>query len=241
MAISQHFDMRLWVDGVDISGDVASIDTIATPRSVLSKQTITDEGVARMLGHIDSQVSFRTWFNDAASQQHVTLKNPGTGTGQVLAIVDNVIGGAAFAARVKRSDYQLSRGEDGELSFTIPLMNAVDHPDWCEVLVPRNTLAAGDTTTKDDDASSSAGLVAYLQVRSFGGTDVTVKIQDSPDDSVWSDLLTFTQITGAPGYERVTVTGSVDQYLHVNLSGTFSALGFTCVYRRGTAADIVAL
>lgn len=89
----------------------------------------------------------------------------------------------------------------------------------------------GDTnhTTVDQDASSSAGGAGYLQVTAFSGfSGAVIKIQDSPDDSVWSDLITFTTVDEAPFSERVAVTGDVDQYVRaiVDVTGTGSVTFF---------------
>jgi hypothetical protein len=83
----------------------------------------------------------------------------------------------------------------------------------------------GDTQANsvDNGASSANGGTGYLQVVAHTGfTDAIIKIQDSTDDAVFVDLITFTTVTpaGAPEAERATVSGTVDRYLAVDVDVT---------------------
>lgn len=74
-----------------------------------------------------------------------------------------------------------------------------------------------ETTTEngssvDNGAGTSNGGVGHLHVTAFSGTSATVKIQDSANDSAFSDLVTFASVTGV-GAQRIPVTGTVDRYL----------------------------
>jgi len=79
---------------------------------------------------------------------------------------------------------------------------------------------AGDGNTEgaesvDSGASSANGGSGYLQVSSVtlsGRPSVVVKLRDSADDITYADLITFTAVTARTA-ERVTVAGTVDQYL----------------------------
>ena len=71
-------------------------------------------------------------------------------------------------------------------------------------------------TAIDNGASSANGGVGYILVTDVGSSGtIDVKIQDSPDNSVWSDLITFTQVTADNQYQRLTVSGTVDRYTRV--------------------------
>lgn len=104
---------------------------------------------------------------------------------------------------------------------------AIDDGVIIHPLAARTTDTNG--TTVDQAASSSAGGAGYLQITALSGfTGVVVKIQDSPDDSVWSDLITFTNVTAAPAAERLTVSGDVDRYVRavIDVTGTGSVTVF---------------
>lgn len=95
------------------------------------------------------------------------------------------------------------------------------------------TSATGSTTAHDASASSANGAAGYLQVTAVsftGGTNPssTIKIQHSPDNTVFSDLVTFDNVT-AIGAQRKTVTGTVQRYTRVTwaTNGTPSAQSVT--------------
>ena len=62
---------------------------------------------------------------------------------------------------------------------------------------------------------------------------------DSANNSDWADLVSFTAVANGnePASERVSVTGTVNRYLRVTSTGTFSNAKFIIAYRRGTAQD----
>ncbi|MGA5116851.1 hypothetical protein [Streptomyces pseudogriseolus] len=86
------------------------------------------------------------------------------------------------------------------------------------------------------------GAQAYLQVTSFTGTDVTIKIQDSYDNSSWSDVsgLSFAPVTSAPSTQRLAVTGNLKRYLRAvtTTSGGFTSATFAvAIAKNETAVD----
>ena len=99
--------------------------------------------------------------------------------------------------------------------------------------------SAGSTDSKDDGASSASGLAAYLHILDINTGTPTFKIQDSPNDSSWSDLVSFSAVANGaePAAERVTVSGTVNRYLRVTSTGSFSDAKFVVVYRRGETVD----
>ena len=64
----------------------------------------------------------------------------------------------------------------------------------------------------------------------FTGTDVTIKIQDSADDSSYADLTggAFTQVTSAPQAQRIATAAGATVRRYLRIATTTSA-GFTSV------------
>lgn len=82
------------------------------------------------------------------------------------------------------------------------------------------------------------GFQAYLQVTSFTGTDVTIKIQSSADDDdtdTYADVTGggFTEITSGPTTERIATSSTleIERYLRVvtTTSAGFTSLTFNVV------------
>ena len=87
--------------------------------------------------------------------------------------------------------------------------------------------------------STSVGLQAYLQVFSFTGTSCTVTIQESSDDDGDPDTFTavvggaFTAATGRTTQRIQTARAlTVERYLRVVTSGTFSQCSFAVMVNR---------
>lgn len=88
---------------------------------------------------------------------------------------------------------------------------------------PRTANWNTESTNVDNGVSTSDGGTAYQQVVAYSGfTDVTGAIRHSADDIVYTDLLTFTPVTGVEA-QRQTVAGTVNRYLA--FAGTVSGSG----------------
>src|SRR3972149_4985663 len=79
MAKSAGLAESLFVSGVDISGDVGSVDTISARSGVLDVTAIDKAAHERILSHTDGEITFNHFFNDAAGQEFATLKAKGKG------------------------------------------------------------------------------------------------------------------------------------------------------------------
>lgn len=98
--------------------------------------------------------------------------------------------------------------------------DGVDIGVWLHALTART--ADGNGTSADNTASSAGGAVGSLHVTAYTGfTSVVIKVQHSPDDAVWADLITYTTVTGTT-WQRSTATGTVDRYTRVTWDVTGS-------------------
>jgi hypothetical protein len=130
------------------------------------------------------------------------------------------LGDPAASLIGKQVNYDPTRGDDGMLTFGVSAQSNGYGIEWGRQLTAgvRTDTAATLGTGIDTAASASFGGQAYLQVFSFTGTDVTVKIQDSADNITFADVagFAFTQITGgAPLAERIALsnTATLRRYL----------------------------
>jgi hypothetical protein len=90
--------------------------------------------------------------------------------------------------------------------------------------------SSGNGSSVDNAAASSNGATAFLHITAWNATTLDVKVEDSINDSVWADHITFAQASGITS-ERGTSTGTVDRYARLNwtlvgTSATF-AVSFT--------------
>lgn len=239
MTKSSGLGQRLYVGGINLSGDIGSIDNAASPLAVLDVTAIDKSAMERIGGLKDGALDFTAFYNTAVGASHVTLSALPTGDVVELYATGTAVGDPAAGMVAKQIGYDGKRGNDGALTFTVTSQSSAGSGlEWGRLVTaaPRTDTAATNGTAVDNTAASTAGLVAYLQVLSFSGTSCTVKLQDSPDN------VTFTDVTGgsfgaqtAAGASRIaTASGlTVARYLRVATTGTFTSCAFVVMVARG--------
>lgn len=77
---------------------------------------------------------------------------------------------------------------------------------------------SADDPSVNNTASTANGIVAHLHVTAVtavGGDTLNVDVSDSSDNITFVDKINFTQVTTAVTKERLTATGTINQYLRV--------------------------
>jgi hypothetical protein len=95
--------------------------------------------------------------------------------------------------------------------------------------------ASGNSTSQDDTASSSNGLLAHLHITAVSGTtpSMTVTIEHSTNNSTWATLGSFSAAT-AIGSQILNVSGTVNRYVRAayTISGTTPSFTTLIAYER---------
>ena len=104
-----------------ITNDIGSV-TISMPSAVQDITGINSTGMERLLLLADLAITLNgPAFNDAANMSHAVFKNFRTIlAGQVGRTVTLVHSGQTLAEEIIFTDYQLTRPQDGSLSFSAP-------------------------------------------------------------------------------------------------------------------------
>lgn len=240
---------RLFVDQFNISGDVGSLQRVGgglAPSEVTGIDKSAPERIALLS---DGSIDYTGWFNDAtttgAEGAHTVLK--------ALPYTDRIgtycrgasIGSAAATCVSKQANYDMTRPQDGSLTFTTSMMANAWGIEWGELLtagIRTDTVATSPATGLDYGAVSTLfGWTAYLHVFSVTGTSVTVTVQDSADNSAFTTLTggAFTAVTPAGiGAFRLTsssATATVRRYVRAITTGTFSNAQFAVSFVRYVA------
>jgi len=207
----------------DLSAFLNSWDTTLTADTA-EVTTFGNGSKAYIAGGKDATVSLSGFFDGATSAVDEVLAAAIGGT-KVLTLAEAgvaTIGNRALVGQAINTSYQVSTpvGDAVTISAEAQVTGGMSSGVVLADLSART--ATGNTTSVDNAASSTNGLMANVHLTAFTGTNVTVKVQHSADNSTWVDLITFTQLTAA-GAENKTVTGTVNRYLRVNLSGTFTS------------------
>ena len=111
-----------------IKNDITSLD-FATPREVQEVTGIDKSAMERLLLLADFSLDLNGVFNDAANQAHDVFKTvPSTSVNRTVTMV---VSGDTLANECLFTDYALSRGEKGELTWKAPgLLADGTVPTW---------------------------------------------------------------------------------------------------------------
>ena len=248
MAKKSGLGQQIFVHGYDLSGDVATIDNAGSPRNLLEITAINASATERLVGLSDGNISVSSWFNDATEQEHAALSGLVTTDRIVTWAFGATRGDVAACLVAKQLNYDGSRGTDGSLSFSVDTQADGISLDWCNTLTTGKEThsSAGSSTSRDDGAGTTAGMVAYLEIVDCDSGTPTVQIQESSDNGssdAWTNCMVFSSVgyASTPTAERSTMSGTVKRYLRVTTTGTFSNADFVVATRRGTAQDDVTL
>ena len=239
MAKTAGMGDNLYVGGVDLSGDIASLERIGGGPNPLPATGINASGFERLGGIRDAAFDITSWFNPALTQAHPTFAALPTTDVIASYFRGTAIGNPAASIVAKQVNYDGDRGADGSLSFSVQELASgygLEWGDQATVGMRTDTGATVGSALDSGAATTNFGLQAYLQVDTFTGTDITIKLQESSDNGAdtYADVVGggFTQITTgqAPKAQRIaTATNlAVERYLKVT---TVTTGGFvTCTF-----------
>lgn len=249
MAKQSGLGDNFYVDGFDVSGDIASLDTIHGGPAPYVCTGINKSAVERIGGRRDGEIGFTSWWNPTpfGIGIHSILRSLPTSDRIATYARGTTLGNEAACITAKQINWDPSRGDNGSLKFKCQAQANGFGLVWGRQLTAgiRADTGATNGTGVDFTTSSSFGLVAHLHVFAFTGTSVTVKIQESSDNAVgdaYADVTggTFTAVTGANVSQRIATAGNlaVERWLRVVTTGTFSAASFSVVVTRHLTATV---
>lgn len=117
---------------VDIRNDVTNFN-FATPRAVQDVTGVDKSAMERLLLLADFSITLNGVFNDSASKSHSVLKTvPSTSVNRTVSLgVQGTTGANTIAAECLFSDYAITRGNDGALTWTSPgVLSDGTVPTW---------------------------------------------------------------------------------------------------------------
>ena len=236
---------QLFIGGYDIGADIQAIGSLSTPRETLPATNITQSAMARLYGKRDGNAEFLAYFNDATNETHSRLKLLPTADTNLMYLRGTTLGNEGFGMTAKQINYDPNRGDDGSLMFTVTNQANAYGADWGRQLTAgkrSDTTATNGSSVDFLGGSLAFGFQAYLQVFSFTGTSVTIKVQESSDDAVGDPFTDvsgggFTTVTGITSerIQSVSDTLTVERYLRVVTTGTFSQCTFAVIFTRNEA------
>ena len=243
MSISNGLGQSFYYGGYDLSGDTGSADDIGGGLSGTQDTTPINKSAFRRVGLLrDGRISWTSFFNDAVGQAHERLSALPTADRHLMWLTGSAIGDPAACMVGKQINYDPTRPQDGSLTIAVNAQANGYGLEWCDLLtagVRTDTTATNGASLDLGTGSTAFGLQAYLQVLAFTGTSVTIKLQESSDNGVgdpWADVTggAFTAVSSGPTVERIQTsrTQTVERYLRVVTTGTFSNVQFVAAVNR---------
>lgn len=223
MAAVTGRNAKILADQYDLSSFLQSSDVEASV-ALLPVTVYGDTANKTIPGLKDGTVSLQGFWDGAALASDVILSAAlGSAGGEIFTIGAEglAIGSRLRQLLARQSNYRISQPHDGVVAIVASLQadGGIDAGISLHALTAET--ATGSGASVDNAALSSNGGVAHLHVTAVtavGGDTLDVKVQHSVDNSVWADLVTFTQITTATTKERVVVAAgtTVNRYLRAN-------------------------
>jgi len=242
---------RLYVGGYDISGDIIEVGGASMPMATLETTGIDKSAKERVFGHRDGLLDVTAWFNPenvTTIQEHAVFSTlPTADVPMMYVVAPPAIGTDTYCLAGKQVNYDPKRAQDGTFTFGVSAQANQYGADWLKLLTAgkrTDTTATNGTALDQTTVSTAFGWTAFLQVFAFAGTDVTVKLQDSADNSTFADLAggAFSAITTTtPGGQRLQggAPATVRRYVRVSTvtTGGFTNLVFAVAFLRNLQAN----
>jgi hypothetical protein len=224
VTFSHSKNSRILVNATSQSGYVTAW-TAQHSRAVASVSVLSSTGERYIPGLQSGSVSITGLFDSTAGSLHAeTITDIGTDDGYLVSIAPDgfALGAPVFIAISDIANYTVTSTLTDAVHVNVDAVPG-DGVDWGNALHDLSAETADvNGTGLDNSASSANGGVAALHVTAYSGlTNAVIKVQHSTNNSVWSDLITFTTVTGTT-WERKTVTGTVNQYTRSFLDVTGS-------------------
>lgn len=246
MAKSNGLAQAFYLGGYNLSGDTGAGNEIGGGLAGTQDVTGIDKSAYERIGLLrDGRLSWTSFFNTekatdipgtTTDHSHAVLSTRPTTDRHLMWATGTSIGSPAACMVGKQIDYNPTRGADGSLTVSVSAQANAYGLEWTDLLtagVRTDTTATNGSSRDFGTGSTAFGLQAYLQVLSFTGTSVTIKLQESSDNGAgdaWADVTggAFTTVSSGPTAERIQTsrTQTVERYLRVVTSGTFSNVQF---------------
>jgi hypothetical protein len=233
-----------YVDGQDVSGDTASLGSIHGGPAPIDVTAINKSAYERLGGLRDGGMDWVAYFNPAVAGTHAKLSALPAADVVCSYFHGATAGNPAASMVAKQVNYDPTREQAGALTFAVSAQSNSFGLEWGKMLTAGQRTDSTATTGAffDDGAGTNFGGQAYFHLFSFSGTSVTIDIQSATTSggSYSTTGLTSSALT-TPGAQRVAVSNSttINEFLKVVTTGTFTSAVFAVVFVRNPIAGVV--
>lgn len=249
MAKGSGLGDNLYVDTVDVSGDIASIGRISGSLAVQDVTPINASGMARIGllndGAIEAVAFWNPTSGGAGTAVHEVLKTLPTTDRVVSYLRGTAVGNPVASVVAKQVNYDPNQNADGSMTEAVQAVANGFGLDWgVQMTAGKRTVVAtvaGDTAT-DEAASSAFGAQVFLHVFGFTGTSAQIGIAHSNDNGSTDPYAAIaaleTTVTAATAGRKATAnTATIKRWIRLYVTGTFTSITFALVWVRNQNAN----
>lgn len=138
--------------------------------------------------------------------------------------------GSGLEAQV--TSFDVTSPVDDVTSLSVEAQSSVGAERLVSLRALSQATGSGTASSVDNGAATTDGYAAYLHaVGAVSGT-VSVKVQDSADNSSFADFATFTDITAGTTSQRIEGTADPRRYLRLVTTAASGTATFQCGFSR---------
>lgn len=216
---------RVYLDGIDISGDFNSFEP-GFAADTVEVSGFGDDTKKYAVGLADPQIRLAGVYNDATNQAHEVSSARIGSLVMMNGLWGTLQGQFGAGGSVNLNEYSISSGISAPVTSSTSLSGGAGTAatgvfEFITTLLSKGTIPTAAHAGYQTNLQSNVGMSGHLQF--FSGTG-TVRIQSSPDDSVWTDRVDFGLQTAPIGVYGTSAVGTVATYLRTILvAGTGTA------------------
>lgn len=225
MAFFDSSISKVHLGAIDLSPYTTAVNGLPGPRALNPVTTLADAGAKRLPTIQDVSPSVSGLWDEATLDPEVGALR--TGSSLTLPIsywpAGLTVGAAGYAARVLANDYQIGSQVGSVVEFTVPMLAHGVAARIKSLIGAKTTdVANANKASIDDLAGSSNGGTFWLHVFAVtatgGNAQWIVDLEDSTDDAAFADFATVTVADAATGGTYVSVAGTFNRYVRVQLT-----------------------
>jgi len=237
MTLLHGRNVRVYVNGSDISGDLNTVTPISE-QDLNDITTFGHVGYSSYPGLGKDSVTMDSIFNTAArAVAEALIQNTATGYGMMVAY-GNTSGQPAYATGdiiLKSNAMKTVVSDVNRASMAFETLN---YPFENCILLSEGLQAVGVASTGDGtainnaSASATTGGAAYLQVMSIVGGILTVHVEQSSTGAFALEEATTCTFAAASSSEtqRIAITSQIEQYARVSWAATPASTASTASF-----------
>ena len=243
MTAQKGLDTHILIDGYNLTTKASNVQAVFAFDE--AEESGYSQHHSQIKGQASGQMTLDGYFDKTTASIHTILSQLLDDTEMSLLLGNNAtptLGDAVLSMQANQSNYDILPNL-AEIIAVNAIFNQKGGSSFNvgKLLKFGTETATGNGSSLDNSASTANGAVGYCHLYGVSASDtITVKIQDSANDSTWADLITFTLDGSAVGSERIAVTGTIDRYVRAiwTIGGTAPSFDLAVSLARLQAANL---